>query len=126
MTVLVTGGAGYIGSHTVHALVDAGERGVVLDNLSTGFAAALPARMLPIVGCVGDQTLVAELIEDHAVESIIHFAGSNGLDQGAGVRCCRNSRAGPRAHLGTPSDGAGRFQGPRGDFGVVSALIRGP
>ena len=76
MTVLVTGGAGYIGSHTVHALVDAGERVVVLDNLSTGFATALPAPMLPIVGDVGDQALVAELIEDHEVETIIHFAGS--------------------------------------------------
>ena len=76
MTVLVTGGAGYIGSHTVHALVDAGERVVVLDNLSTGFATALPAPMLPIVGDVGDQALVAELIEDHDVEAIIHFAGS--------------------------------------------------
>ena len=42
MTVLVTGGAGYIGSHMVHALVDAGERVVVLDNLSTGFDWALP------------------------------------------------------------------------------------
>ena len=42
MTVLVTGGAGYIGSHMVHALVDAGERVVVLDNLSTGFGSALP------------------------------------------------------------------------------------
>ena len=76
MTVLVTGGAGYIGSHTVHALVDAGERVVVLDNLSTGFATALPAPMLPIVGDVGDQALVAELIDDHEVEAIIHFAGS--------------------------------------------------
>src|SRR3954462_5235911 len=76
MTVLVTGGAGYIGSHTVHALVDAGERVVVLDNLSTGFATALPASMLPIVGDVGDQTLVAELIDDYDVEAIIHFAGS--------------------------------------------------
>jgi UDP-glucose 4-epimerase len=76
MTVLVTGGAGYIGSHTVHALVDAGERVVVLDNLSTGFATALPKQMLPIVGCVGDQALVASLIETHQVESIIHFAGS--------------------------------------------------
>src|SRR5689334_16893838 len=76
MTVLVTGGAGYIGSHTVHALVDAGERVVVLDNLSTGFASALPAPMLPIVGDVGDQALVAQLIEDHEVEAIIHFAGS--------------------------------------------------
>ena len=76
MTVLVTGGAGYIGSHTVHALADAGERVVVLDNLSTGFASALPKQMLPIVGDVGDQTLVAELIEEHDVEAIIHFAGS--------------------------------------------------
>ena len=76
MTVLVTGGAGYIGSHTVHALVDAGERVVVLDNLSTGFATALPAPLLPIVGDVGDQTLVTELIKDHEVEAIIHFAGS--------------------------------------------------
>ena len=76
MTVLVTGGAGYIGSHTVHALADAGERVVVLDNLSTGFASALPKRMLPIVGDVGDQTLVGELIDEHKVEAIIHFAGS--------------------------------------------------
>src|SRR5580765_8739503 len=76
MTVLVTGGAGYIGSHTVHALVDAGERVVVLDNLSTGFASALPKQMLPIVGDVGDQALVASLIEDYEVQAIIHFAGS--------------------------------------------------
>ena len=76
MTVLVTGGAGYIGSHTVHELVDAGERVVVLDNLSTGFASALPRPMLPIVGDVGDEALVASLIEAHRVEAIIHFAGS--------------------------------------------------
>jgi UDP-glucose 4-epimerase len=76
MTVLVTGGAGYIGSHTVHDLVDAGERVVVLDNLTTGFASALPKPMLPIVGCVGDRALVAALIEEHGVEAIVHFAGS--------------------------------------------------
>lgn len=76
MTILVTGGAGYIGSHTVHALVDAGERVVVLDNLSTGFAQALPKPMLPIVGDIGDETLVASLIEQYQVEAIIHFAGS--------------------------------------------------
>ncbi len=76
MTVLVTGGAGYIGSHTVHALADAGERVVVLDNLSTGFATALPAQMLPIVGDAGDQALVAELIADNKIDAIIHFAGS--------------------------------------------------
>jgi UDP-glucose 4-epimerase len=76
MTVLVTGGAGYIGSHTVHALVDAGERVVVLDNLSTGFAQGLPQPLLPIVGDVGDQALVSSLIEQYQVEAIIHFAGS--------------------------------------------------
>src|SRR5438445_6198493 len=76
MTILVTGGAGYIGSHTVHDLVDAGERVIVLDNLSTGFASALPRTMLPIVGDVGDQALVASLIELHHVDAIIHFAGS--------------------------------------------------
>jgi UDP-glucose 4-epimerase len=76
MTVLVTGGAGYIGSHTVHDLVDAGERVVVLDNLTTGFVSALPRPMLPIVGDVGDRALVASLIEKHEVEAIIHFAGS--------------------------------------------------
>jgi UDP-glucose 4-epimerase len=76
MTVLVTGGAGYIGSHTVHELVDAGERVLVLDNLSTGFASALPKPMLPIVGDVGDRALVASLIETHGIEAIVHFAGS--------------------------------------------------
>jgi len=76
MTVLVTGGAGYIGSHTVHELVDAGERVLVLDNLATGFASALPQPMLPVVGDAGDQALVAGLIEAHQVTTIIHFAGS--------------------------------------------------
>jgi UDP-glucose 4-epimerase len=76
MTVLVTGGAGFIGSHTVHALVDAGERVVVLDDLSTGLAAALPGRMPLVVGCVGDQTLVGALLARHRVDSVIHFAGS--------------------------------------------------
>jgi UDP-glucose 4-epimerase len=76
MTVLVTGGAGYIGSHTVHELVDAGEQVVVLDNLSTGFISALPSPVLPIVGDTGDQTLVASLIDTHHVDAIIHFAAS--------------------------------------------------
>ncbi len=76
MTVLVTGGAGYIGSHTVHALVDAGQSVVVLDNLSTGFAQALPHPLKPTVGDIGDQALVASLIETHRIDSIIHFAGS--------------------------------------------------
>jgi UDP-glucose 4-epimerase len=76
MTVLVTGGAGYIGSHTVYDLLDAGERVLVLDNLSTGFLAALPDPATAIIGDVGDQALVASLIDAHRIDAIIHFAGS--------------------------------------------------
>jgi UDP-glucose 4-epimerase len=76
MTVLVTGGAGYIGSHMVYALVAAGERVVVLDNLSTGFDWAIAGGVPLVVGETGDQELVASLIKQHAVESIIHFAAS--------------------------------------------------
>src|SRR5262245_49243314 len=76
MTILVTGGAGYIGSHMVHALIDAGEPVVVLDNLSTGFEWALPKDAKLVVGETGDQALVASLIATHAIEAIIHFAAS--------------------------------------------------
>jgi UDP-glucose 4-epimerase len=76
MTILVTGGAGYIGSHMVHALVDAGERVVVLDNLSTGFDWAVAKQATLVVGETGDQTLVQNLIAQNGVEAIIHFAAS--------------------------------------------------
>jgi UDP-glucose 4-epimerase len=76
MTVLVTGGAGYIGSHMVHELADAGERVVVLDNLSTGFDWAVAKGVPLVVGETGDQALVARLIREHGVDAIIHFAAS--------------------------------------------------
>ena len=76
MTVLVTGGAGYIGSHMVYALVAAGERVVVLDNLSTGFDWAIAEGALLVMGETGDQALVSALIKEHGVESVIHFAAS--------------------------------------------------
>jgi UDP-glucose 4-epimerase len=76
MSILVTGGGGYIGSHMVHELVDAGESVVVLDDLSTGFRSALPKSVPLIVGDVGNETLVAEVIRTHAVDEIIHFAAS--------------------------------------------------
>ncbi len=72
-TVLVTGGAGYIGSHTVLQLVARGERVVVLDDLSTGFRQAV--RDVPlVVGNVGDRRLVDSLLAEHRVDTIIHFA----------------------------------------------------
>jgi UDP-glucose 4-epimerase len=72
-TVLVTGGAGYIGSHTVLQLVARGERVVVLDDLSTGFRQAV--RDVPlVVGNVGDRRLVDGLLAEHGVDTIVHFA----------------------------------------------------
>jgi UDP-glucose 4-epimerase len=76
MSVLVTGGAGYIGSHMVHALVESGESVVVLDNLSTGFKWAIPAGVDLVVGETGDQPLVARLIAERGITAIIHFAAS--------------------------------------------------
>jgi len=74
MAVLVTGGAGYIGSHMVLALLDAGEEVVVVDNLSTGFDWALPPGARLIVGDMGDQDLVGRVIREHRVDAIAHFA----------------------------------------------------
>jgi UDP-glucose 4-epimerase len=76
MTVLVTGGAGYIGSHMVHELVDRGEQVVVLDNLSTGFRWAIPPEIPLVEGETGDGDLMRSLLERHAVDAIIHFAAS--------------------------------------------------
>jgi UDP-glucose 4-epimerase len=76
MTILVTGGAGYIGSHMVHELVDAGEPVVVLDNLSTGFRFLLPASVPFVSGSTGDRDLVAKIITQYDVTAIIHFAAS--------------------------------------------------
>lgn len=75
-TLLLTGGAGYIGSHTVHACTDAGLNVVVLDDLSTGWRACLPANATFVQGDVGDPDLVRGVIERHGVKAIIHFAGS--------------------------------------------------
>jgi UDP-glucose 4-epimerase len=74
MSVLVTGGAGYIGGHMALALADAGEKIVVVDNLSTGFAWAVPAAATFVVGDFGDSELIARLIDEHEVDSIAHFA----------------------------------------------------
>ncbi|WP_061933831.1 UDP-glucose 4-epimerase GalE [Aureimonas sp. AU22] len=76
MTVLVTGGAGYIGSHMVWDLVDAGERVVVLDRLSTGFEWAVAPEAELVVGDIADTALVSRLIAEKGISEIIHFAGS--------------------------------------------------
>jgi len=76
MTVLVTGGAGYIGSHMALALADAGRPVVVIDDLSTGFRSAVADNVPFYEGCVGDEALVAGIIAENRIEAIVHFAGS--------------------------------------------------
>jgi UDP-glucose 4-epimerase len=76
MSVLVTGGAGYIGSHMVLALIDAGQEVVVLDDLSTGFEWMLHPLARFVQGDCGDEALVAGIIKQHGIEAIAHFAGS--------------------------------------------------
>jgi UDP-glucose 4-epimerase len=72
-TVLVSGGAGYIGSHVVRQLCEAGEKVVVLDDLSTGFRSAVPEGTL-ITGNTGDRELVTGLLAGHGISTILHFA----------------------------------------------------
>ena len=76
MAVLVTGGAGYIGSHMVLKLIGDGEDVIVVDNLSTGFAWAVHPDAVLVRGDVGDQALILRLIAQHDIDAIIHFAGS--------------------------------------------------
>lgn len=74
--VLVTGGAGYIGSHAVRQFLAAGYRVVVLDNLSTGFRWAVAPEAAFVEGDAGDAPLVGKLIAEHGVKAVVHFAGS--------------------------------------------------
>jgi UDP-glucose 4-epimerase len=74
--VLVTGGAGYIGSHVTLALLEAGYAPVVVDNLSTGLRRLVPAGVPLIVGDVGDIGLMRPLLRERRIEAVLHFAGS--------------------------------------------------
>jgi UDP-glucose 4-epimerase len=76
MSVLVTGGSGYIGSHMVLALTDAGEDVVVLDNLSTGYWWAVSPKAKLIEGDIGDEALLSRVMAEHSFDAVIHFAGS--------------------------------------------------
>ena len=76
MGVLVTGGAGFIGSHMVLRLLDDGEDVFVVDNLSTGFRSAVPHSAKFVEGDVGDHQLIRRLLRRNQIDAIIHFAGS--------------------------------------------------
>lgn len=76
MTLLITGGAGYIGSHMALRLLELGEDVVVLDDLSAGRRALVPAGARLVVGDVGDKEGLGELLGNHRIDGVIHFAGS--------------------------------------------------
>lgn len=76
MSVLVTGGAGYIGSHMTYALLERGEKVVVLDNLTTGVRGLVSPGAFFVKGDVADTGLVSDLIRDQSIDAVIHFAGS--------------------------------------------------
>jgi UDP-glucose 4-epimerase len=76
MTVLVTGGAGYIGSHMTYALIDRGESVVVLDNLSTGIRGLVSESAKFVQGDAGDIELVMRAIDEFNIDAVVHFAGS--------------------------------------------------
>ncbi|EKX63366.1 UDP-glucose 4-epimerase GalE [Streptomyces ipomoeae] len=74
MTWLITGGAGYIGAHVVRAMLDAGERAVVYDDLSTGIAERVPEGVPLEVGSTLDGERVARVIRDHGIDGVVHLA----------------------------------------------------
>ncbi len=76
MNVLVTGGAGYIGSHAVLALLDSRHRPIVIDNLVTGFRRAVPDEVSFYEGDIADSDLLTKIIQDESIEAVLHFAGS--------------------------------------------------
>lgn len=96
-SVLVTGGAGYIGSHVARMLTANGERVVILDNLSKGFReAVLDAKL--VIGDVGDHELVAELLADHDVRAVMHFAAHTVVPESVSnpLKYYRNNTCGTR------------------------------
>jgi len=81
MTVLVTGGAGYVGAHMLLALEDAGEKAVAIDNLSTGAAWLAPRSAPLVVADVGDRAALQKIFDEHDIKEVIHFAGSIQIGQ---------------------------------------------
>jgi UDP-glucose 4-epimerase len=76
MAILITGGAGYIGSHMAYEALERGEEVVMIDDLSTGIAALVPPKVHFSQGDIGEVPFVRRLIREHSVTAVIHFAGS--------------------------------------------------
>jgi UDP-glucose 4-epimerase len=114
MAVLVTGGAGYIGSHTVRALLEQERAVVVLDSLATGNQEAVLGAPL-VVGDIADVDLVQKVVSDHGVDSIIHFAGYKNAGE---------SMQDPGKYFPNNVVGTARLLGHRGHGGEPLRLLR--
>lgn len=103
VNILVTGGAGYIGSVTVSALLDKGHGVVVVDDLSTGHRPAVPAAASFVQADIADHDTVLRTIEEHAVDAVMHFAAASlvGESMRDPIKYYRNNVSGSVALLGT-------------------------
>lgn len=122
-TVLVTGGAGFIGSHAVLALLEAGRPVVVLDTLETGFRWAVPEDVPFVEGNIADAPLVEELLARHRVGAVIHFAGSVVVPESVAnpLKYYRNNTAASRSLLESCVNGGVRhflFSSTAATYGV--------
>ena len=98
--LLVTGGAGYVGSHTVLAFREAGYPAVVLDDLSTGLRTAVPSGTVLVEGDAGNPATAAGVIREYGVEAVVHLAGSSSVpDSIARPRDCYRNNAVASANL---------------------------
>jgi UDP-glucose 4-epimerase len=124
MTVLVTGGAGYIGSHMVLALADRGEETVVLDNLTTGYWWAVSPQATLVEGDVGDEALLDRLMREHKFDAVVHFAGSIVVPESVAdpLRYYLNNTVKSRALI----TAAVRHQVPRFVFSSTAAVYGNP
>lgn len=125
--VMVTGGAGYIGSHAVLALREAGYRAVVLDDLSTGLREAVPSGVELVVGSASDAGLVADTLRAHGARAVLHFAASLIVPESVEqpIRYWRNNLGGVLGMLeGCVAAGVGRvvFSSTAAVYGIPDAV----
>ena len=125
--VLVTGGAGYIGSHAVLALLDAGWPVVVIDDLSTGFDWAVPAAAAFHRGDIADRALVSRLIAQYGIGAIMHFAGSVVVPESVAkpLKYYENNTAKSRLLIEAAVDGGVRhfiFSSTAATYGIPDAV----
>jgi UDP-glucose 4-epimerase len=105
MSILVTGGAGYIGSNMVRMLVARGETVVVLDTMENGFALSIPKTAQLVIGNVGDKALVEKIFTENTISAVIHFAGYLSVEESVRdpIKYFRNNVMSPIALLETMS-----------------------